>query len=129
MIRRKWRLYLFIFVLACLNKETTILLTCIYAIHFFKDQKLKLSTYMILLLIQITIFISIKTFIDALFIHNRGGLVEFWLKRNIFLLVRPYPIAIYLQWLALGFLVIYKFRKKPFFLIKDFCIFFHILFT
>ncbi len=116
MIRRKWRLYLFIFVLACLNKETTILLTCIYAIHFFKDQKLKLSTYIILLLIQIAIFISIKTFIDALFIHNRGVLVEFWLKRNIFLLVRPYPISIYLQWLALGFLVIYKWSEKPLFL-------------
>ena|SRR2546429_7827863 len=116
MIRGKWIAYLCIFVLACINKETTILLTCIYAIHFFKHQKLKVSSYIALLLIQIAMFVSIKIFIDALFIRNPGDLVEFWLKRNITLLLRPYSIATYLQWFALGFFVIYKWSEKPLFL-------------
>ena len=116
MVRCKWIAYLFIFALACINKETTILLTCIYAIHFFKDQKLKVSTYIILLLIQIAMFVSIKIFIDTLFIRNPGDLVDFWLKRNITLLLSPYPIVLYLQWLALGFFVIYKWSEKPLFL-------------
>jgi len=107
---------LLIFVLACLNKETTILLTCIFAIHFFKHHKLNLSTYIYLLFIQIAMFVSIKIFIDMLFIHNPGGLVEFWLPRNINLLLRPYPIILYLQWFALGFFVIYKWSEKPLFL-------------
>ncbi len=116
MIRCAWRSYLLIFVLACLNKETTILLTCIFAIHFFKHHKLNLSTYIYLLFIQIAMFVSIKIFIDMLFIHNPGGLVEFWLPRNINLLLRPYPIILYLQWFALGFFVIYKWSEKPLFL-------------
>jgi len=116
MVRRKWISYLFIFVLACINKETTILLTCIYAIHFFKHQKLKVSTYIMLLFVQIAMFVSIKIFIDALFIHNPGTFVEFWLKRNIILLLRPYPIILYLQWFALGFFIIYKWSEKPLFL-------------
>jgi len=116
MIRRKWISYLFVFVLACLNKETTILLTCIYAIHFFKHQELNLSDYIFILLIQIGIYISIKIFIDTLFIHNKGAFLEFWLTRNINFLLQPYPIVTYLQWLILGFLVIYKWSEKPLFL-------------
>jgi len=116
MIRRRWISYLFVFVFACLNKETTILLTCIYTIHFFKHQKLNSSTYTFILLIQIGIYISIKTFIDTLFIHNQGVFLEFWLKRNINFLLQPYPIFTYLQWLILGFLVIYKWSEKPLFL-------------
>lgn len=116
MLRRKWGLYLFIFTLACINKETTILLTFIYTIHFFKHQKVKFSTYILLLLIQITIYGGIKMSIDMIFIHNTGGIVEFWLKRNVLLLLRPYPISVYLQWAVLGFLVIYKWSEKPLFL-------------
>src|SRR5207245_724274 len=82
MVRCKWISYLFIFVLACINKETTILLTCIYAIHFFRHQKLKVSSYIVLLLVQIAMFVSIKIFIDTLFMHSPGSLIEFWLKRN-----------------------------------------------
>ncbi len=129
MIRRKWRSYLFIFVFACINKETTILLTYIFAIHFFKHQKLNLSTYILLLFVQVTIFGSIKIFIDMLFIHNPGGLVEFWLKRNIMLWLRPYPIALYLQWAALGLLVIYKWSEKPLFLKQGLLIFIPLLVT
>jgi len=116
MLRCKWRLYLLVFALACVNKETTILLTFIYAIHFFKNQKVKLSTYISLLLIQIVIYASIKIFLDLSFIHNPGGVVEYWLKRNIMLLLHPYPISLYLQWALLGFLVIYKWSEKPLFL-------------
>ena len=115
-IRQKWTTYLWIFVLACINKETTILLTCIYAIHFFRHPKLDLSTYLFILGIQIVNFTSIKIVIDWLFLHNPGSIAEFWLERNAKLLLHPYSIANYLQWFVLGFLVIYKWSEKPLFL-------------
>ncbi len=67
MTRQKWETYLLIFIFACVNKETTILLTCIYAIHFFRHPKLNLSTYLFILAIQIVIYTSIKIVIDSLF--------------------------------------------------------------
>ena len=116
MTRQKWETYLLIFIFACVNKETTILLTCIYAIHFFRHPKLNLSTYLFILAIQIVIYTSIKIVIDSLFLHSPGSTVEFWLERNIQLLLNPYSISNYLQWFVLGFLVIYKWSEKPLFL-------------
>ena len=116
MTRQKWATYLLIFIFACVNKETTILLTCIYAIHFFRHPKLNLSTYLFILAIQIVIYTSIKIVVDSLFLHSPGSIVEFWLKRNIKLLLHPYSIANYLQWFVLGFLVIHKWSEKPLFL-------------
>jgi hypothetical protein len=116
MTRQKWATYLLIFVFACVNKETTILLTCIYAIHFFRHPKLNLSNYLFILAIQIIIFTGIKMGIDTIFLHNPGSVVELWLQRNINILLHPYSIATYLQWFVLGFLVIYKWSEKPLFL-------------
>ena len=35
--QRKWNYFLILFLISCFNKETTILLTLFFAIHFYKD--------------------------------------------------------------------------------------------
>jgi hypothetical protein len=83
--QRKWLIYLIVFALAILNKETAALLTIVYAVYYF--QKLPRSQYLQLLGIQLAILIVIKIILMSFFISNQGSGFEWHTERNLSVLV------------------------------------------
>jgi hypothetical protein len=119
MVRRKWRIYLLLFALACLNKETTILLTLVFVIYFFKRwTMISQKQFFQLLAIQILIFVLTRIVISWIFVNNPGESFEFHLFDHNFALTEyPYILGANLL-LALGViaLVFYRWAEKPTFL-------------
>jgi len=63
MIRRHWIAYLIVFFLACLNKETTILLTMIFVLYFFNQSRMNRREYIQWLVAQLLIFGVVRIFL------------------------------------------------------------------
>jgi hypothetical protein len=117
MVRRKWRIYLCVFFLACLNKETMILLTLIFVVNFFYDREMSKSLFTRLIIIQLAIFASVKLGLFLIFRGNPGTFVEFHLlDHNLRLLSTPYALSTAMAWLVLALLIFYKWQYKPSFL-------------
>lgn len=76
MVREKWRLYSITFILACLNKETAILLTIIFAMNFYKHI-IMLPPFKGLLIAQLGIFTIIKIGLYIIFKSNPGDFMLF----------------------------------------------------
>lgn len=115
MVREKFHLFYIIFPLSCINKETTILMSMVFAIHFYKEGMNK-SHLAIHLLCQLAVFTVIKTIINIIFIENRGGLVEFQLLVHNYKVLTAYSIPTLVAWIAVVASVIHKWREKPPFL-------------
>jgi len=81
LLKQNWKWYLSIFVLALINKETAILLTVIYALYYYDQIPRKL--YWRLLVIQVIVFIAIKTALSLTFANNPGNAIEWHLLRNL----------------------------------------------
>jgi hypothetical protein len=117
MVRAKWWPFLFVFLMACLNKETTILLTMIFIIHFHNEERMNRLLFKRLLLSQLFIFLFIKLWLFLTFRSNPGTFLEFHLVDNTKILLKPYPLIITVFiWIAVALLVFYKWRDKPNFL-------------
>lgn len=116
MVRARWGLYLALFFIACLNKETTILLTMIFAIHFFPRVALNRGTYIRLIVSQLLIFAVIKSALHIIFRANPGSAVEFHLDHNITIITEYYHLSTFMVWLALALLLLYQWPAKPLFL-------------
>jgi len=112
MARRNWRAYLVLYPIACLNKETTILLALIFAIHFASPQRMSRHLFTRILAFQLVVFLVIKTALALLFRHNPGNLVEVYLDRNITLLM-PYTISRVATWLVFAMAVFTNWPDKP----------------
>jgi hypothetical protein len=117
-IKHKWSYFLVLFFISCFNKETVILLTMIFAIHFYKNEKVNKELYYQLIAVQIFIFISIKILLYFLFLNNPGGLVEFHLFDRNYLIFNGYTIATFMVWLVIFIAIFSKWKAKPEFL-KD----------
>jgi len=120
MARGRWRPFLIVFAAACLNKETTVLLTLVFVIHFLDREKMDRSLFNRLLLFQLAIFFCTKLALLLVFQNNPGSPVEFHLgDRNFALLLRflvnP-SLAAEFAWLAIAALTFYKWSSKPAFL-------------
>jgi hypothetical protein len=115
MFRERWRAYFVVFVLSCVNKETTILLTLVFALHFFRGCSLNRIQFFGLLGAQAVVYVPIKLGLDWLFRDNAGFVVESHLDHN-FELLRPYPPSTAVAWLALAVLTIGHWSEKPVFL-------------
>lgn len=119
-LRAKWVSYLLVFAVACLNKETTILLTLQFVIYYGFQKKIKNSLFWKLLVTQLAIFVLIRVGLALYFGQMPGGLAEFHLiDHNLPLLYRwiihPSPSAYLLGLLLLG-LFFYGWKEQPLFL-------------
>ncbi len=116
MVRQRWRLFLLVFALACLNKETAILLTFIFAIHFLLRERLERGLAGRLLVAQLAVFSLIKVAVTLVFRDNPGSFLEFHLFDHNFYLLKPYLPSSVAVPLAVAVLVFHKWSEKPAFL-------------
>ncbi len=117
MLRRRWGWYLALFALSCLNRETTLLLAVVFAIHFaIGPPRLPLRPYARLLAAQVVIFLAVKLILAILFRHAPGGLVEFHLDHTFEILTRDYELPQLTAWLFVFALVVGYWPDKPPFL-------------
>ncbi len=116
MVRRRWRPFILVFLAACLNKETAVLLTMVFAIHFFSSERMERRLFRRLLAAQAGIYMAVRAVVEFLYRGNPGGVVEFhFLDHNIRAL-EPYPIPVFLVCVAVVLLVFHRWRDKPSFL-------------
>ena len=113
MVRQCWVRYGLVFILACLNKETTILLLLIFIIHFYK-KKIPFTLYKWMVFGQLVVFSIIRMGLIYIFKDNRGRILEFHLLENFGKrLIVPLILG------ALIYLgITFKWKEKPKFL-KD----------
>jgi hypothetical protein len=113
---RRWRIYLLLFPIACLVKETTALLGLVFALHYFRT--LDRRTFWTLLLSQVVVFLAIRLAITWIFRNNPGNALEFHLLDH-YRAFRSQPIFFSLWLLMLAAVagaVAYSWRNKPLFL-------------
>ena len=108
MIRKHWIRYLLVFILACLNKETAILLIMVFLIHFFK-RKIGAKLYARLIYAQTFIYVLIRIVLGYIFKDNRGSILEFHLFQNLGKrLIVPLALG-----LIIYFGVSFRWKEKP----------------
>ncbi len=118
MVRNRWYLYLLVYFFACLNKETTLLLTLIFIPYYFNRTKMNRDLYTKLLGAQLGMFILVKGMLHLLFWHNQGSPVEFNWQVNairVELQFEREPIITITSLAIIGFLVFYRWQEKPVF--------------
>ena len=112
--KQEWKIFLIIFVIGCINKDTTILLTLIFFLYY--KGKLSKDIFNKLLAAQLVIFVLIKIVLFILFKNNPGTFVEFQLVDHNLRLVTEYNLTLAASLLGLIVLVFYKWDEKPDFL-------------
>lgn len=116
MTRTRWKLFVLVYVLACLNKETTILLTMIFVIHFLERTRIERKLFRGLLTIQLAIFVSAKAALFIVFRDNPGSFVEVHFGgHNLELLQECSPGSV-VAWGVFALMLFYKWSGKPVFL-------------
>ncbi|MFQ5805956.1 MAG: hypothetical protein ACE5I3_05855 [Phycisphaerae bacterium] len=116
MVRSKWKSFLLVYLIACLNKETTILLTMIFAIHFLKQASMSRAVFGALLPIQLAIFGLVRLVLFVAFRDNPGSFVELHVPHHNLDLLGAYPLATVFGWCGLALLLFYRWSAKPAFL-------------
>lgn len=116
--QRKWNYFLILFLIACFNKETTILLTLVFAIHYHKDSSISRKLYSQLIVIQLFIFAAVKILLYFIFINNAGGFVEFHLVDRNYLIFNGYSLSTFVVLLIIFLGIFSRWNEKPKFL-KD----------
>lgn len=113
MASQQWNLFLLVFTLATFNKETSILLTMIFYVHYSKNS-LDRKIFIKHLIIQLFLFAAIKFILTYLYINNPGSFVEFHLyDYNLILLRKIRIIPSLIIWIPVVFLIFYKWNEKP----------------
>ncbi len=120
--RRRWRWFLAIFPLACLNRETTFLLSFVFAVHFYPRVERQFLVKM--LAAQAFIFIAIRAPLLWLFKDNPGNAVEVFLPVQLYVLSQIFAFSaigllallFVICGLALLALMLYRWNEKPLFL-------------
>ena len=115
MLQRRWQFFILFFFLGCWSKETTILLTLVFAIHFFKVRSDGKVPYRNLLLIQCVIFTAVKSILAVIYSDNPGRFVEFHLLDNLLFGYR-FTLGEFLTWIFIFIFVVYQWADKPIFL-------------
>jgi hypothetical protein len=116
MVRRRWWPFLVVFLLGCINKETTILLTMLFVIHFRADESMERSVFWKLAAAQLTIFAVVKLALSLAFQSNPGAFVEFHLIDHNLAVLKSYSLSTSILWLGAGLLVFFRWSEKPKFL-------------
>lgn len=116
--QKKWTHFLILFFIACFNKETIILLTMIFVIHFYDGKEITRKIYFRLIAAQLLIFGIIKALLFILFFDNPGGFVEFHLIDRNYLLFNGYSLTTFTVLLIIFNSIFSRWNEKPKFL-KD----------
>lgn len=113
LVKQKWIAFVIVYFLGCWSKETTVLLTLIFWIHFYR--KIERGLFIKLLAAQTVIFITVKVYLEINFSDNPGGLVEFHLIHNL-LFGYNYTLPVFLTWIVFFILIFINWNAKPLFL-------------
>ncbi|MCD6360165.1 MAG: hypothetical protein J7M38_04810 [Armatimonadetes bacterium] len=115
LVHRRWGLFVAVFMVACLNKETAILLTAVFAIHFFRRRDIARRQFRGLLAVQAGVWLVSRSALAWIFHTNPGGTVELHLSDNLWLLHHRF-VHIALLLVAIVALTGYRWHEKPEFL-------------
>ena len=114
--RRKMWWFSLVFVLGCVNKETTILLTLIFLIDCASDAQFGKMKYYLWLLFQAAAFFIIKIALFFAYRDNAGGTVEIHLMDYNLGMVGTVGLETVIAIAAVGLAVFHDWRMKPRFL-------------
>ncbi len=120
--RRQWKWFLAVFPVACLNRETTFLLSLVFAVHYYPLVERQFLVKM--LAVQGLIYLAIRVPLLWLFKDNPGNAVEVFLPVQLYVLSQIFafsPIGLLaLLFVLCGFailaLMLYRWNAKPPFL-------------
>lgn len=117
MLRGRWRTFLVVFVLGCLNKETFALMPLVFAVRFWRFKKMGRKEYWTLLGVQVAIFAAIKVALAYAFRGNPGSAFELhWEDHTLALmdhLVRRNGSWLVAAWLFGAALAFLRWKDKP----------------
>jgi len=99
MAKMQWGWFLFAFILASLNKETSILLTLIFIVYYWK--RLDRESYLYLAIVQLILYGLIKAVLTLVFLNNPGTIVEYHLQDHIEIISMA-PFILVLSSLSVG---------------------------
>lgn len=118
MARRKWGAYLPVFVLACLNKETAILLTLVFFVHYKDRNYMPRHRFLTLLTLQIASYALVKSWLFFRYQTNPGEPVEIHLAEYQMVLQQHPWVGIIslIIFLMILLLVFHRWKQKPLFL-------------
>jgi hypothetical protein len=116
LLRRLWLAYLVVFLLAGLNKETSILLTLVFAFHYWRN--LERGIFYRLLAAQLILFIAVKMGLAWIFRANPGSMFEYHLPDQIRAIQSMPGLALFLGLIlcGLGVLIARRWLEQPLFL-------------
>ena len=118
----RFRGYILLFFLSCLNKETAIFSLIFFTIWHF--DKLPPYRFALLWTLQLVIYLTVKSVISINFIHNHGFFLEnnsaFVLLKDVLGESNLHKIVIIL---STWFLLVFDWQNKPLFLKKSLLLF------
>jgi hypothetical protein len=116
LLRRLWLAYLGVFLLASLNKETSILLTLVFSFHYWRN--LERGIFYRLLAAQLILFIVVKMGLAWIFRANPGSMFEYHLPDQIRAIQSMPGLALFLGLIlcGLGVLIARRWLEQPLFL-------------
>lgn len=111
--RQQWVVYILVFTLATINKETSIFLTMAFTVYFYR--RLERRHFVYLLGIQSIIFVTVRLLLLQIFQNNPGAAVEFHLSEHLFA-VQANPLAVLTPLAMFAVLISRRWQEKPEFL-------------
>ena len=115
MSRQSWKPYFVVFFLACLNKETTLLLIVVFCVHHWPQLKARQPLAMKLLGLHVLLYLGTRLPISWIYADSPTELVQHHLVRNLFLFPH-YTLGTVILLMALVATVLRRWRSKPPFL-------------
>jgi hypothetical protein len=113
MARQQWVQYFIFFALACLNKETTILVLVFFMI--WHARRLDHRTFLFYVVIQSFIYLAIRLAIIKAFIFNPGTMLEHHGNLSIAAFIGDYGAGRLVYYFTLLFVLTYRWSEKPLF--------------
>jgi hypothetical protein len=113
LVQQRWSAYLPTYTLACINKETAILLALVFAVYCY--QRVARRSFAYLLSAQLVVFAVTRLWLMWVFRDNPGQVVEFHLPEHLAATMAS-PQALLLPVAGLAVLIGYRWREKPVFL-------------
>jgi len=116
MAQAKWKLFFLIYMISCLNKETTVLLLLVFFVCFWHRRKD--AFFWKIFALQLAIYVTTRFAIIWKFQSNPGGIVEnhFWDHVVAFQTAPTLVLTHIFLGILIMILAIWDQKKKPFFL-------------
>lgn len=118
LVRARWRLFIPVYVLACLSKETASLLTIVYFFYYFR--RLTWRRYLSLFVLQVLIFAGIRLMLVYLLRDMPGSFFYFTIDENLAIFREQWSSLTGLACLGMiglmSLLLLLHWRAKPAFL-------------